>query len=168
MVPRGSTTASPRTAVGRARRAEIVVAASALIRQRGYHGVALKDVADAVGVTAPALYRHFPSKQALLAATISDGLAVAENAAIDARDAGLSAVIAGLARAATDQRNLWMLLHRESRHLDGDAKDSLGERFAGLVEIVRLCIVAERAGIEVNQSAMLARAILAALSAPSQ
>lgn len=168
MTSRGSPTVSRPTAVGRARCAEIVVAASTLIRQRGYHGVALKDVADAVGVTAPALYRHFPSKQALLVATISDGLAVAENAAFDARDAGFSAVIAGLARAATDHRNLWMLLHRESRHLVADAKDSLGERFANLIEIVRSGIITERAGIEVNQSAMLARAILAALSAPSQ
>ena len=88
MTPKGSTACPPGTAVGFGRRAEIIATASALIRQRGYHGVALKDVAQAVGITAPALYRHFPSKQALLVATISDGLDVAENAAFDAHEGG--------------------------------------------------------------------------------
>ena len=42
-------------------------AAMQLFAARGYAAVSMRDIADAVGVRAPALYNHFASKQALLA-----------------------------------------------------------------------------------------------------
>jgi AcrR family transcriptional regulator len=166
MVSRRPSTAVVRRAAGR--REEFVTTASALIRQRGYDGVTIKDVADALGVTAPALYRHFPSKHALLATAISEGLAVAEAAAARAHGSGPSAVIAALAEAAVDQRNLWVLLHRESRHLDSDIRAELVHRYGVLVATVGAAIAAERGRVGGAEAATLARAALTALSAPSQ
>lgn len=48
------------------RGAQIVTAAATLFRKRGFVNVSMKDVAAEVGVTAPAIYRHFPGKDALL------------------------------------------------------------------------------------------------------
>lgn len=54
------------------RRAEILSAASELFAQRGYHGVSIGDLGRAVGLTGPALYRHFRGKEALLAEMLLD------------------------------------------------------------------------------------------------
>lgn len=40
---------------------------AALFAQRGFHGVGIEDLGAAVGLTGPALYRHFRTKAALLA-----------------------------------------------------------------------------------------------------
>jgi AcrR family transcriptional regulator len=52
---------------GTGRRAQILVVAAQLFAKHGFHGVTIADLGAAVGVSGPALYRHFPSKEALLA-----------------------------------------------------------------------------------------------------
>ncbi|REE94884.1 TetR/AcrR family transcriptional regulator [Thermomonospora umbrina] len=54
------------------RRAEIVNAAAELFARHGYHGVSIGDLGRAVGLTGPALYRHFPAKDAVLAEILLD------------------------------------------------------------------------------------------------
>lgn len=49
------------------RRAEILAAAAALFADRGFHGVSIDDLGAELGVTGPALYRHFENKEAILA-----------------------------------------------------------------------------------------------------
>lgn len=59
------------------RRDALVRAASALFAQRGYASVSLEEIGAAVGVSGPAVYRHFAGKQALLGAVlvgVSEGL----------------------------------------------------------------------------------------------
>ena len=60
---------SPTTPRGRAkaaRRAEILAAAARLMARSGFAGVRLEDIGAAVGISGPAMYRHFESKSALL------------------------------------------------------------------------------------------------------
>lgn len=45
-------------------------AASRLFAERGFSGVSLEDIGGAVGVSGPAVYRHFANKQALLGAIL--------------------------------------------------------------------------------------------------
>ncbi|MBZ2197132.1 TetR/AcrR family transcriptional regulator [Ruania sp. N2-46] len=52
---------------GGSRRDEILAAAADLFARHGYRGVSIYDIGAAVGISGPALYRHFRSKDALLA-----------------------------------------------------------------------------------------------------
>lgn len=49
------------------RREQILAVAAQLFARHGFHGVSIADLGAAVGVSGPALYRHFPGKEALLA-----------------------------------------------------------------------------------------------------
>jgi AcrR family transcriptional regulator len=48
------------------RREQILAAAAELFARRGFHGVGIDDIGAAVGISGPALYRHFRSKDAML------------------------------------------------------------------------------------------------------
>ena len=48
------------------RRTEILDAASALFSDRGYGPVTVDEIGAAVGITGPSVYKHFPSKAAIL------------------------------------------------------------------------------------------------------
>ncbi len=52
------------------RHAAILREAATLFAERGFSGVSLEDIGGAVGVSGPALYRHFANKQALLGAIL--------------------------------------------------------------------------------------------------
>jgi AcrR family transcriptional regulator len=52
------------------RRQQILEVAAPLFADRGYHGVSIDDLGSALGITGPALYRYFGSKDAVLAALL--------------------------------------------------------------------------------------------------
>lgn len=54
-------------AVTISRREQILAEAAVLFARHGFHGVSIDGIGAAVGVSGPALYRHFPSKEGLLA-----------------------------------------------------------------------------------------------------
>lgn len=56
-------------------RRALVAAARALLEESGPEALSLRDVARRVGVSHNAPYRHFPTKQALLAAVAAEGFA---------------------------------------------------------------------------------------------
>src|ERR1700709_1878335 len=49
------------------RREQILATAAQLFAARGFHGVSVADIGAACGISGPALYKHFPSKDAVLA-----------------------------------------------------------------------------------------------------
>jgi AcrR family transcriptional regulator len=49
------------------RREQILATAATLFAERGFHGVSVAELGAAVGISGPALYRHFPSKDTMLA-----------------------------------------------------------------------------------------------------
>src|SRR5687767_13147016 len=70
-----ATTARHRAKVDR--RDALLAAAARLFASRGFEGVSIEDLGAAAGVSGPAVYRHFASKQAVLAALlvgVSEGL----------------------------------------------------------------------------------------------
>lgn len=85
---------TPSTARDRAKaeRTDAILSAAAdLFAARGYSGVSLEEIGAAVGISGPALYRHFAGKQALFGALligvserlVAGGLDVASAAASD-------------------------------------------------------------------------------------
>lgn len=72
MAPDGGPGGSARRPRGR--RTQILAVAAEQFHQRGYHQVAMAEVAAAVGITAPALYRHYRGKPELLRQAVRGGL----------------------------------------------------------------------------------------------
>lgn len=48
------------------RRSKLITAAERLIADRGFLAVRLEDIGAAAGISGPAIYRHFPNKEAML------------------------------------------------------------------------------------------------------
>lgn len=90
--PPGATPApstTPRVRAKADRRARLLAEAARLFARRGFDGVSIEDLGAAAGVSGPAVYRHFPGKQGVLAALLVEvserlrdgGAAVVETAA---------------------------------------------------------------------------------------
>lgn len=63
---------TPRSRAKADRRRQLLRAAAKLIAAHGFPGVRLEDLGAAVGITGPAVYRHFPNKEALLIELLLD------------------------------------------------------------------------------------------------
>ncbi|GAA1147509.1 TetR/AcrR family transcriptional regulator [Kitasatospora gansuensis] len=98
------------------RKAQILVVASERFHRSGYHQVSMAEVAAGVGITAPALYRHFTNKPELLRQAVGAELA-ALRTAVTAGRAGPAELCARLAAAAIDHRALGTLWQRDARLL---------------------------------------------------
>ncbi|AOU96658.1 hypothetical protein BI364_00235 [Acidihalobacter yilgarnensis] len=85
---------------GPERRASILHEAAGLFADKGFHGISIDDIASAVGVSPAALYRYFPSKEALYEAVL-DALACTREDYIDtvlAGESDFAAVLRSLVR----------------------------------------------------------------------
>ncbi|MFS2241292.1 TetR/AcrR family transcriptional regulator [Microbacterium sp. OR16] len=88
-----TTTVTARNRAKAQRTDAILVAAAELFGARGYSSVSLEDIGAAVGISGPAVYRHFAGKQALLGALL---IGVSEDLV-----AGGTAVVQGTADERT-------------------------------------------------------------------
>ena len=60
----------PEVAQPESRREQLITVATELFAERGFSAVGVDDIAEAVGIAGPSVYAHFPSKVAILAASI--------------------------------------------------------------------------------------------------
>ena len=67
---RGAGTAPRGYAKGRAKRDEIIEAATGLFGEVGYRSASLREISSRVGISHPGLLHHFPTKQLLLQAVL--------------------------------------------------------------------------------------------------
>src|SRR5689334_12148529 len=77
------------------RRDQILAAAAELFARHGFHGVGIDDIGAAVGISGPALYRHFRSKDAMLGemlTSISERLLDGGQARVDAASSASEAL----------------------------------------------------------------------------
>lgn len=108
----------------RNRKAQLADAAAELFRKHGYHQVSVNDIANAAGVTGPAVYRHFRGKQDILAHVLLSGMdtfALVTDKALTAEagspDDQLTALLRAVASLAVDRREVTALWRWEGRHL---------------------------------------------------
>jgi AcrR family transcriptional regulator len=83
------------TNVVTSRRQQILDIAADLFAQRGFHGVSVADLGAACGISGPALYKHFSSKDAVLAemlVSISERLLAEGTSRVEASQDALSAI----------------------------------------------------------------------------
>lgn len=113
------------------RREQILDIAADLFARRGFHGVSVADLGAACGISGPALYKHFASKDALLAemlVSISERLlAVALERVAEAEDAAgaLDALVAWHVEFALRHRPLIIVQDRDWESLPPDAREQV-------------------------------------------
>lgn len=131
-------TAEPSAATRpRNRRQLIVEAAGRLFSERGYHAASMEEIAAGVGITATALYRHFPNKYALFAEcahTMVDRLV----GALDEMppEATPADVLTALIRVTLAHRASGGVYRWEARYLDREDRRLLRAKFGYVVERV--------------------------------
>lgn len=122
------------------RRAVILGAAARLFAAHGYRGVTIDDLGRAVGTTGPALYRHFPGKEALLGAVlvdISERLAERGRALVSGADdprEALTALLRGHIAFALDEPDLITVHDRELGNLTVEDRRRVRRLQRGYVE----------------------------------
>jgi len=127
------TTGSTAATRPRNRRQAIVDAAGQVFSERGYHAASMEEIAARVGITAAALYRHFPNKYALFAEcanVLVDRLVAALS------EAPLAEVLAALTRVTIGHRASGGLYRWEARYLDRADRRLLRAKFEQVVERV--------------------------------
>lgn len=128
------TTGSAAAVRPRNRRQLIVESAGRMFSERGYHAASMDEIAARVGITAAALYRHFPNKYALFAECANvmvDRLV----AALDEVPPGasLAEVFAAAARVTVAHRASGGVYRWEARYLDREDRRVLRTKFAHVV-----------------------------------
>ncbi|MCX5441513.1 TetR/AcrR family transcriptional regulator [Streptomyces sp. NBC_00063] len=128
-------TAEPSAATRpRNRRQLIVEAAGRLFSERGYHAASMEEIAAGVGITATALYRHFPNKYALFAEcahVMVDRLV----GALDEMppEAAPADVLTALIRVTLAHRASGGVYRWEARYLDREDRRLLRAKFGHVV-----------------------------------
>jgi AcrR family transcriptional regulator len=118
----------------RNRKQLIVDAAGRVFSERGYHAAPMEEIAANVGITAAALYRHFPNKYALFAECANvmvDRLV----AAVDdvPSEASLTEVLTAVTQVTVAHRASGGLYRWEARYLERDDRKVLARKFAHIV-----------------------------------
>ena len=149
----------------RDRKQRIVVAAADLFRDRGYHNVSLADVAAEVGITAPALYKHFRNKQELLRKAVDHGMDDLDDAVSNAPS--IDEFVAGRAAAARERHSLAALWMREARHLPEDDRRELRRRVRAVAHKLAELVRTARPELSAEDADLLAWALLSVFASLS-
>jgi AcrR family transcriptional regulator len=109
-------------------REQILETAKSLFIQHGYHGLAMRQISDALGVSKAALYYHFKDKEELFIAILNNNLNEIENAIdlIQARPVScgemVTAFVEYVLKQPTEQRALIRLASQEMSEISAMAR----------------------------------------------
>jgi AcrR family transcriptional regulator len=135
-------------ALPRSARAEVILREAArLFTERGYQSTTINHIGEASGITGPAVYRHFESKQEILMALIqrgAEGFAERANALLAKRGTPKNELLRQLVHLNVE----WILLHRELaaaywgelRNLDAKARRRLAYLEEGYLRLWRTAL----------------------------
>jgi AcrR family transcriptional regulator len=102
------------------RERQILDAAAALFYDKGFHGVGVDEIGERVGVSGPALYRHFAGKDQILASLFSetmDELILATAVVYTDPERDLERLVRHHVEFAIEQRHLINVYQREEKSL---------------------------------------------------
>lgn len=133
--------ASPRS-VQKAQRTDLLLTEAArLFARQGFRGVSLEEIASAVGISGPALYRHFSNKQAILVAVLEDVSGRLREggrervAAADTPTAALEALVDFHADFALEETDRIRVHNRDLRTLDAEVSGEVRKLQRDYVEL---------------------------------
>jgi AcrR family transcriptional regulator len=143
----------------------LLEAAADLFAARGFHAVGIDDIGEAAGITGPGVYRHFPSKQALLESlcdrTMNRMLELAQGTTV------LEELVDLHVDLVVEERNLISVWVREQRALTEDTRRSLRKRMRSYEAIWREALAPSRQDLDAAQLALTVGAALAMLNTTS-
>lgn len=157
----------------RDRKAQLAGVAAELFRRHGYHAVGIGDIAAAAGITGPAVYRHFTSKQDILAQVLLSGVDTLGKVVARHLDTPgspgerLHALTEAFSRLAVERRDAVALWRWLGRHLNPEQQaevrrrgEALNAHWAG--ELRRL-----RGDLSVSDAELLCRAAMGVFGSPA-
>ena len=154
------------------RKATIALAAAELFCARGFHNVGIEDIAARVGITGPAIYRHFPSKQAILTAAV-DELVTTFTERVHAADTvedparRLDTALRTIIGYTFDRRTAARLYQWEGRHIEAADRIALTEVFDSAVHSLRDTLLEARPELSKKDAATLMTAALSVIASPA-
>ena len=152
------------------RRQQILSTAAELFAQRGFHGVSVVDLGAAVGISGPALYRHFASKDAMLAemlVSISEELLSVGQARVRAAgspEEALRALVAWHTDFALHNKPLIVVQDRDWDSLPDEARDKVRTLQNAYVDLWADQLRALRPGLAVDEARARAHAVFGLLN----
>ncbi|MEU7758631.1 MULTISPECIES: TetR/AcrR family transcriptional regulator [Micromonospora] len=148
------------------RKARIALAGAELFCERGYHGVSVDEIAAAVGISGPAVYRHFPNKYAILVhatrEVVGALLAATGEPAASSAEGLLDELLRALAEVAVSRRRVAGLYQWEGRYLTPEHRQEFGASMATLVGRVAAPLRELRPELTAAQADLLVNAALSA------
>ncbi|BCI54240.1 TetR family transcriptional regulator [Mycolicibacterium litorale] len=152
------------------RRGQLIAAAERLVAEKGYLAVRLEDIGAAVGVSGPAIYRHFPNKEALLVELlvgISTRLLAGAREVLD-RSADAAAALDGLIDFHLDfalgESDLIRIQDRDLGHLPDPAKRQVRRAQRQYVEIWVEVLREVHSGLDEAHARLMAHAAFGLLN----
>jgi AcrR family transcriptional regulator len=147
------------------RRQQILDVAAGLFAQRGFHGVSVGDIGKAVGVSGPALYKHFDSKDAVLAEML---VAISERLLTEGRErvaradgpaAALTALVDWHVEFALAQPALIVVQDRDWQSLPAEARERVRSLQREYVDLWAAQLQLRHRGLEHDRARAMAHAM---------
>jgi AcrR family transcriptional regulator len=148
------------------RRDRIIAAAGDLFCESGYHNVSLAQVAAAVGITAPSVYRHFENKQDLLLQVVAGRLD--GHCRLTAGAATLDDFLRASAAGSVENRNSATLWQREARHLPQSDRADMRRALVRTARGIGQLISNERPDTADGDAELLAWAVMSVFGSVSR
>lgn len=156
------------------RREELTAAGARLFANRGYHAVGVEEIGRALGLTGPAIYRHFPSKQALLVAVFDrvverqiETVRWALDSTLSPEDA-LAAIVDAHITFALEEGELLGTWRQEFSNLSAQDRGRLRRMQRLYVEEWVRILTAVRPGLGDDEALAVVRAAIALLQSPNE
>ncbi len=127
-------------------REQILVTAKSLFIQQGYHGLAMRQISEALGVSKAALYYHFKDKEELFLAILSSNLDELEKAIDDIQSTQIScsekivSFVEYVLKQPAEQRAIIRLASQEISQLSATSRKKFDktyhDRFIGKLQLI--------------------------------
>ncbi|TCP41237.1 TetR family transcriptional regulator [Tamaricihabitans halophyticus] len=145
----------------RDRKSQILVAARGLFVEQGYPNVTMAQIAERVGITAGALYRHFNNKSVLLEKVVDASFAWVDEPLAVEDLGGQIEIILSLAADSPHLADLWA---HEVRYLPEQRLHDLRRRMSAWRGVVAAALGRRRPDLAEEQTHVLAWAIQSLMS----
>jgi AcrR family transcriptional regulator len=160
------TTRAPRpTHRPRDRKAQIINAAMECFHRSGYDATSMNDIAESVGITAGALYRHFRGKQEILGQSVLSSLQLLADATPES--ASLDDLLRALAAFSLDHRTQLGVWAGRSHGLSAEHRAVVRELNKRIVATLATALRVTRPDLSEEDAALLGLALLDLFSSPA-